>query len=107
MRNWMKQLAVSVSLVFTVGGPSTALAYPPQCYEVCTCESSCDEPCYYMNYYQTTCGGFGASCVDSCRGSAPQASASQEAQEQRKQHESQQAGDACTKQAPQPASSES
>jgi hypothetical protein len=104
MRNWMKQLGMIVSLVFAVGGPSTALAYPPQCEEVCACDDNCDKPCYYFNYYRTTCGAYGASCVDNCRGSNTQASVSQEPQEQQ---EAQQAEDVCTEHSQQHTSAES
>jgi hypothetical protein len=99
----MKQLGMSVSLVLAVGAPSTALAYPPQCYEVCSCEYSCEEPCYYFNYYRTTCAAEGAPCTETCRGSDVQASVSQEAQELR---EVQQVGEVCTEQTRQPASAE-
>lgn len=95
MRKLMMQLGTSLSLVFAVGGPSTALAYPPQCWDVCSCASSCASPCY-LGTFRTTCAD--EICVDYCRGSDTQASVSEEQQESQVQQDAEQ--DVCTEQAP-------
>ena len=100
MRNWMKQVGMAFSLVFAVGGPSTALAYPPQCMDVCSCASSCAQPCYWGTY-RTTCAE--EICTDYCRGSDPQASVNPEAQEGQDAQQQQADEDVCSE----PASAES
>ncbi|WNG34060.1 hypothetical protein F0U61_10755 [Archangium violaceum] len=95
MRNWTKQLGVAFSLVFALGGSSTALAYPPQCMDVCSCEDLCTSPCY-EGTYRTTCSDY--ICRDYCRSSDTQASLTEEAREQ--QESVQQADEAvCSEQA--------
>jgi hypothetical protein len=107
MQNWMKQLGLTFGLVFAVGAPSTALAYPPQCMDVCSCASSCTRSCYWGTY-PTNCGA-----EEVCVGSAfcgglldtldTQASVSQEAQEAQQQADE----DVCAEQAEQTVSAES
>jgi hypothetical protein len=76
MRNAMKQLGKGLGVLFALGTSSAALAYPPQCFDVCSCSSSCTKICY-DGTYPTNCGDGGYSvCIDYCRSSAPQASAS-------------------------------
>ncbi|MFP2926044.1 hypothetical protein ACLESO_12660 [Pyxidicoccus sp. 3LG] len=99
MRNWMMQLGTGLSLVFAVGAPSTALAYPPQCIDVCSCESLCTDPCY-RGTTRVTCAK--EICVDSCGGSSTQASLTQEAREQQESD-----ADVCTEQPEQTPSAES
>ncbi len=99
MRNWMKQVGMAFSLVVAVGGPSTALAYPPQCMDVCSCASSCAQPCYWGTF-RTNCGE--ELCQGMCAGSAPQASVNEESQEVQQQGEE----DVCTEPAPESASAE-
>ncbi len=94
MRNWMKQLGTGLGLLFTLGIASTALAYPPQCMDVCSCDSSCAASCY-EGTYRTTCSDW--ICVDYCRATSPQASTEQQdAQEQQDASE-----DVCSEQAQQ------
>jgi hypothetical protein len=100
MRNWMKQLGTSLGLVFTLGVSSTALAYPPQCPDVCGCADSCGKICY-MSTHPTTCAEWEV-CVDYCRSSAPQASLTPEAKKQQDASQN-----VCTEQAQEPVSSES
>lgn len=104
MRNWMKQLGVSVSLVFTLGVSSTALAYPPQCTDVCSCQSSCSTPCYYGTV-RFSCAE--EICVDLCKGRSTQASLTQEQEEQQPKEHQDASRNVCTEQDQQPASSES
>lgn len=99
MRNWMKQLGTGLGLLFTVGTASTALAYPPQCMDVCSCISSCAAPCYEGTSYRTTCSEW--LCVDNCRAISPLASTSS-SQEQKDAQEQQDASeDVCSEQAQQ------
>jgi hypothetical protein len=102
MRNWMKQLGTRLSLVVSLGVSSTALAYPPQCVDVCTCESYCNMDCYAGTTFKTTCGEDGALCREVCGVGAAQASLSQDAQEQQDASR-----DVCTEQAQPSASAES
>jgi hypothetical protein len=95
MRNLMMQLGASFSLVFALGGPSTAVAYPPQCMDVCSCRSSCAAPCY-QGTFRSTCAD--EICVDYCRGSDTQAAVSEEQQESQVQQDADL--DVCTEQAP-------
>lgn len=74
MRNAMKQLGMGLGVLFALGTSSAALAYPPQCMDVCSCSSSCAAPCY-QGTFRTTCSD--EICKDYCRGSAPLASVSQ------------------------------
>lgn len=76
MYNWIRQLGI----VFALGISSPALAYPPQCNDVCKCSSSCAKGCS-IGTYPTTCAEWEV-CVDECRHSTPEASLSPEAQEQ-------------------------
>jgi hypothetical protein len=94
MRNWMKQLGASVSLVFTLGVSSTALAYPPQC--------SCSTPCYYGTK-RFSCAD--EICADQCRVGSTQASLTQEQQKPQEQQDA--SRNMCTEQDQQSASSES
>ncbi|QSQ25509.1 hypothetical protein JY651_11490 [Pyxidicoccus parkwayensis] len=98
MRKLLTQLGAGLGLIFAVGGPSTALAYPPQCMDiyVCDCLTPCDSPCY-QGTHRTTCGNAYELCEDNCRGSDTQASVSQEQQSQAQQDAEQ---DVCTEQAP-------
>jgi hypothetical protein len=102
MRNWMKQFGASVSLVFTLGVSSTALAYPPQCMDVCTCQSSCAAPCYYGTK-RFSCAD--EICADQCRVGSTQATLTPEQQKSQEQQDASQ--NVCTEQEPQSASSES
>jgi hypothetical protein len=95
MRNLMMQLGTGLSLVFALGSPSTALAYPPQCMDLCSCASSCTKSCYQGTFH-TTCAD--EICVDYCRGSDTQASVTEEQQESQVQQDAEQ--DVCTEQAP-------
>ena len=102
MRNWMKQLGTWLSLAFTLGVSSAALAYPPQCWDVGACSDSCEKICYYSTY-RTTCADWEV-CVDAyvCGGNGVQASpSSEEAQEQQDASR-----DVCTEQAQESGSSE-
>ncbi|PTL79764.1 hypothetical protein [Vitiosangium sp. GDMCC 1.1324] len=101
MRNVMKQLGMGLGLLFSMGTASTALAYPPQCMDICSCASSCTAPCY-QGTFRTTCSD--EICKDYCRGTAPQASLSS-TQEQKDAQEQQDASEnVCSEQAEQSAS---
>lgn len=104
MRNWMKQFGIGVSLLFTLGVSSTAMAYPPQCMDVCSCASSCAQPCYYGTK-RFTCADEICECAGKV--SSPQASSTQKQQEQQESQEQQDASqNVCTDQAKQSAPSE-
>jgi len=74
MRNGMKQLGMGLGLFLSLGTSSAALAYPPQCMDVCSCSSSCAAPCY-QGTFRSTCAD--EICVDYCRSNDIQASVSQ------------------------------
>lgn len=107
MRNWMKQLGTRLSLVVSLGVSSTALAYPPQCVDVCTCESYCDMDCYAGATFRTTCGEDGALCREVCGVGATQAALSQASLSQDAQEQQDASRDVCTEQAQPSASAES
>lgn len=104
MRNAMKQLGRGLGFLFALGTSSAALAYPPQCFDVCSCATSCAKICY-QGTAPTTCAD--EICVDYCRGSAPQASVSQSASTQDDQEQQDVSQDVCTEQSEQTASSKS
>jgi hypothetical protein len=54
MRNWIKRLSASLVVLFTCGVASTAYAFPPQCTDVCSCQSACTDPCF-VGTFLTTC----------------------------------------------------
>ena len=95
MRDWMKQLGTSLGLLMTVGTASTALAYPPQCMDVCSCNSSCASPCY-QGTFRTTCSE--EICVDYCRATDTQAALTQEQQGAQEQQDASE--DVCSEQTP-------
>jgi hypothetical protein len=98
----MKQLGTGLSLIFfTLGISSTAQAYPPQCFDVCSCESSCGQKCYYGTFL-TTCADEICVDYDYCWSGATHSSLTQDAQKQ--QDASQ---EVCTEQVQQSISSES
>ncbi|WNG26149.1 hypothetical protein F0U62_20570 [Cystobacter fuscus] len=108
MRNWMKQLGTSLGLLMTVGTASTALAYPPQCMDVCSCSSSCASPCY-EGTFRSTCSDW--ICGDYCRAPVTQATVTQEQQDAQEQQDTQEqqdaSGDVCGEQAPRSTSAKS
>ncbi|MFL5354185.1 hypothetical protein [Archangium sp.] len=104
MRNAMKQLGMGLGVLFSLGSASVALAYPPQCYDVCSCNSSCTATCY-QGTFRTTCSD--EICVDYCRASAPQASVSQSSSTQDEQEQQDASQDVCTEKTEQARSSKS
>ena len=104
MRNWMKQLGTGLGFAFTLGVSATALAYPPQCMDTCSCSSLCTQPCY-EGTHRTTCAD---EICGGCMASDPQASLTQQpqtTQEAQKQHDASQ--DVCSDSSEAPVSSKS
>lgn len=95
MRNAMKQLGMGFGVLFALGASSAALAYPPQCFDICSCSSSCTKTCY-DGTYPTNCGDSAGICIDYCRGSAPEASVSQTSSTQDEQKQQDASQDVCS-----------
>jgi hypothetical protein len=104
MRNAMKQLGMGLGFLFTLGTSSAALAYPPQCYDICSCSSSCITTCY-QGTARSTCAD--EICVDYCGASAPRASVSQSSSTQDEQEQQDASQDVCTDKTEQAQSSKS
>lgn len=102
MHKWMKQLGTG--LVFTLGISSTALAYPPQCMDVCSCSSLCTQPCYEGTHRTTCADDICGGCLakDTQASLTPQSQTEQEAQSPRDASQ-----DVCTDRSEAPVSSES
>ena len=48
--------AFVVAILVTIFSAPAAIAFPPQCDEVCTCSSPCEAPCYVGAHFRSTCG---------------------------------------------------
>jgi hypothetical protein len=70
MRHWFKLLSIGFSLAVTLGVSFTAQAYPPQCADLCTCNTACGTVCFNGVTEATTCGA-DSYCVDNCRSARP------------------------------------
>ncbi|MDC0710982.1 hypothetical protein POL68_21095 [Stigmatella sp. ncwal1] len=90
-----------LGLGLALAASPAALAYPPQCMDVCSCASSCDQPCF-LGTKRFTCAE--EICTDYCFASAQQTSGDSESQEPQEAQES--SGDVCTEQAQGSASAE-
>lgn len=76
MRSLVQAVLVATAALTFV--PTTALAYPPQCDEKCTCRSKCTDTCY-IGWTSTTCGEADWRCVDNCVGVREDAQSREEA----------------------------
>jgi hypothetical protein len=59
MKRVILSAILGVGLVAAMSGPSAA--QPQQCYETCSAEYSCSDPCYH-GWDETTCGDDGQLC---------------------------------------------